>query len=203
MTRANDRKPMTSYWHLVVSLVTTALFHLVFKIATVQFFSFKDVSAISGGHTTTRNVGLPTCQDIAINRFLNMVVAHHLGFLVCVWTTHKEYRGLFLQSLVGINAVVLKICKFLYFASLKIAINASFLGIFGDMTHKWAGLSIKSQKAHPCTESSSRIEHQNWFIGVTCAHEENKQWQTEYSRRPPTLSDWKQIMHAVVFGRQF
>ena len=65
-----------------------------------------------------------------------MMVAHHLGFLVCVWTTHTEYMGLFLQSLVGINAVVLKICKFLYFASLKIAISASFLGIFGDMTPK-------------------------------------------------------------------
>jgi len=48
-----------------------------------------------------------------------MAAVHHPGFVMqyaCVWTSHEEY--LVVQTLAGINAVVLIVFKFLYFASL-------------------------------------------------------------------------------------
>jgi len=60
-------------------------------------------------------------RDMAIFRFFKMAaVDRHLGFVVCVRTTHEGHLVVFtaVQNLVAINAVVLIICMFFDFASL-------------------------------------------------------------------------------------
>ena len=49
-----------------------------------------------------------------------MAAVRHLGFVMCVGTTHKGHLVVFItvQNLVGIDAVVLTLCTFFDFASL-------------------------------------------------------------------------------------
>ena len=61
-------------------------------------------------------------REIVIFRFFKMAAVRHLGFTVnlFIWTTHEEHLvvSIGVQNLVEIDAVVLKICKFSYFARL-------------------------------------------------------------------------------------
>jgi len=52
--------------------------------------------------------------------FSKMAAVHHVGFVVCVQTTHERHLVVFIavQNLVGIDAVVFIICIFLDFTTL-------------------------------------------------------------------------------------
>jgi len=52
--------------------------------------------------------------------FSKMAAVRHLGFVMCVRTTHEGHLVVFIavQNLVGIDAVVLIICMFFDFTSL-------------------------------------------------------------------------------------
>ena len=58
--------------------------------------------------------------NIAFFDFLKMAAVRHLGFVMCVGTTHEVHLVVFItvQNLVGIDAVVLIICTFFDFVSL-------------------------------------------------------------------------------------
>ena len=76
--------------------------------------------------------------------FFNMAAARHLGFVVLVWTTHKEHLVVFIvvQNLVGIDAVVSIICMFSDFEN---AYPRPQNKGFGDMTPKLGDISTKPQ----------------------------------------------------------
>jgi len=76
--------------------------------------------------------------------FSKMAAVRHLGFVMCVWTTHEGHLVVFIivQNLVGIDAVGLIICMFFDFSSL--AGKRLFIGVFGGFDpRKWGSISAK------------------------------------------------------------
>ena len=61
---------------------------------------------------------MPRYDDLLI--FFKMAAIRHLGFVVCVQTTHEGHLAIFItvQNLVETDAVVLIICMLSDFASL-------------------------------------------------------------------------------------
>ena len=74
--------------------------------------------------------------------------------LTPIWTICKEYLVVFIgvQNLVGFDAVVSKVLKFLAF-SWKTPLHAPKIGVLGVLTPKWAALSTTSEKTHAPRET--------------------------------------------------
>jgi len=90
--------------------------------------------------------------------FSKMAAVRHLGFVVCVRTTHEGHLVVFsaVQNLVGIDAVVLIICMFLDFATgWKTPIHAPKIGVWVDLPRKWGAISTKPKRGTSLHESAS------------------------------------------------
>ena len=100
-----------------------------FKMAAAAILAFSNFKSLSVGRLKMAELGRHAkfgrnrskCgRDMAIFPFLKMAAVRHLGFVVCVRTTHEGFLVVFIavQNLVGINAAVLIICMFFDFTSL-------------------------------------------------------------------------------------
>jgi len=81
---------------------------------------------------------------MAIFRFFKMAAVRHLGFAVCVRTTHEGHLVVFIavQNLAGIDAAVVIICVFLFHEfGLKTPIHDPKMGAFGGFEPLNGGLS--------------------------------------------------------------
>jgi len=112
------------------------------------------------------NVVKISCEAIKIFQFFKMAAVRHLGFVWGLsWMTHEEYLVVSItpQSLVTIDAVVLKIRRFQYLA--QIARKGLFVPQklrFGAIwPPKWAIIWMKPKKAHSCM-SPRHLSHQRW-----------------------------------------
>jgi len=98
-------------------------------MAAAAILNFSNFKFLMVGRLKRPNcVFLPNLVEIGQNvteiwrffDFSKMAAVRHLGFAVCIRTTHKGHLVVFIdvENLVGIDAVVLIICMFFNFTSL-------------------------------------------------------------------------------------
>ena len=99
-----------------------------FKMAAAAILNFSNLKFLTVGRLKRAElhrrdlveIGQTAAEIWLFLDFSKMMAICHLGFVVCVWTTHEGHLVVFIavQNLVGIDAVVLIICMFFDFSSL-------------------------------------------------------------------------------------